>query len=229
MKAAIFDLDNTLYPESQFVEGGFRAAASHLAARHDVPTAEAYECFVAALKEGGRCGVFDRAVARLGVSCDPLSLVYAYRTHAPNLALFPDAIQALAALRDGDWMLAVLTDGMGSVQRRKLAALGLDACVPPVLEAIVVTDEIGPGAAKPARLGFDLALDLLGVRPLDAAYVGDDAAKDFLAPNDMGMLTIMIERDVRWPYSGTAPTAQYEARHVVSNLLEAASILGRHS
>jgi len=227
MRAVVFDLDNTLYPEAEFVAGGFRAAAAFLSDHCGVDATDAHERFVAALEVGGRSGVFDRVVADLGLDVDPRLLVYLYRTHAPSVALFPDARAALARLRGRESLIAVLTDGMGSVQRRKIAALGLEPDgASDVVDFVVVTDEIGPEAWKPCPLPFEIVLYLLDVPAGDCAYIGDDASKDFGAPNALGMVTVMVDRPLKWSFGGPAPSPESEARHVVADVMEAMEVIG---
>ncbi len=37
-------------------------------------------------------------------------------------------------------------------------------------------------------------MELLGARPEQAAYVGDNEAKDLIAPNRLGLLTVQLRR-----------------------------------
>ena len=58
------------------------------------------------------------------------------------------------------------------------------------LDAVVMTDELGPGHAKPAPTGFRVACRLLGVAAEGAVYVANDPRKDFAGARAAGLRTI---------------------------------------
>ena len=83
--------------------------------------------------------------------------------------------------------LAILTDGRSEGQRAKLRALGLEE----LMDEILITDELGgPAFRKPCALGFELLSERLGTPFERMAYVGDNIAKDFIAPEKLGMRCI---------------------------------------
>jgi FMN phosphatase YigB (HAD superfamily) len=73
------------------------------------------------------------------------------------------------------------------VQRRKLAALRQIARR---LDVVVMTEELGPGHAKPSPDGFRVACRLLDVSPADAVYIANDPRKDFEGARAAGLRTI---------------------------------------
>lgn len=192
MRAVIFDLDDTLYPELGFVESGFRAAARFLEERRGVDRGASLAGMRGILARDGRGAVFDALLRERGIWSEDLvrALVCVYRGHRPAIRLYPDVRPLFSILRGNGLLLGLVTDGIGSVQRGKIEALRL----PPLLDAIVCTDELGREHWKPSPVPFRVACELLGVEPRDAAYVGDDPSKDFASPNALGMLTIQVAR-----------------------------------
>jgi len=194
IELVVFDLDDTLYPERQFVDSGFRAVADHLAGRLNLPAAKLLADLVAAF-EGGRQGAIFQAVLEcngINVSSDSQligELVQVYRQHRPSLTLFDDAQRALQRLRPVH-KLAILTDGYLQVQSNKVQALGLEAMV----DRVVYTDTWGPDAWKPAPDGFMFLQEKLSVRPGECIYVADNVRKDFVAPNQLGWQTAIVRR-----------------------------------
>jgi len=79
------------------------------------------------------------------------------------------------------------------MQKNKLAKLGLGNFFRP--EAVVFTGSLGEGGGKPSPAGFEKARDALGVEDSACAYIGDNPAKDFLAPNLLGWTTVQVVRD----------------------------------
>jgi putative hydrolase of the HAD superfamily len=149
-RVVVFDLDDTLYLERDFVRSGFAAVGRWLSAHYDIGDfeAHAWELFQA----GRRGDVFDRALPQLGL--DPQRslirrLVRVYREHLPTIRLEPAAADLLAGL-SGRCRVALLTDGYHDTQRRKIAALGLDQRCRP----IVCTDQWGRAHWKPNPRGF---------------------------------------------------------------------------
>ena len=220
MLAVLFDLDQTLYPEADYVRSGFRAVAAHLADRCGGSAAALTEELESILWNEGRGRVFDLLHARhgWGARVAPETLLHLYRTHVPVLRMHSDAADLLARLTVP---LGLVTDGQPTVQHGKIAALGLATR----FAAIVCTGDLGPHAAKPAATGFRVCLELLGVKPEDAAYVGDDTGKDFAAPRALGMRTVRVSRTIETGYGWFTAGEPTEADLVVDDLREAEKFL----
>lgn len=223
IEAVLFDLDDTLYPEGAFVDSGFRAVAGYLAERFGVAADDAVRRLHARLERDGRGRLFDDLLADLGLDAgeEPVrTLVYLYRSHRPRLELPEESHRVLAELRSRGHRLAVVTDGMGAVQRRKMAALGIE----PLVDVALCSDELGSDAWKPHSLPYRVTLELLGVVPRAAAYVGDDPAKDFRWPNVAGMVSVQVTAAGRDP---EAVEEEDRARYRIRSLGELPHLLDR--
>lgn len=193
IRAVLFDMDDTLYDERTFVVSGFHAAAGYLADRFHIDGQGIFSAMMEVFSKEGRGKVFDKALERFGL-CSPAlvqELVDVYRAHWPQITLYPDVMPALTALKECGAKLGIVTDGLHSVQKRKVAALGLAELV----DVIVYTDELGVDYWKPSPAGFLCALERLAVESTRAAYVGNDPAKDFAGPKAIGMLAVHIQRN----------------------------------
>jgi len=193
IKAVLFDLDDTLYDERTFVISGFRAVVAYVADRFPVDEQGIFLTMMEVLSTEGRGKVFDKALDRYGLYSPALveELVGVYRSHQPQITLYPDVIPVLATLKEYGVKLGIVTDGLHSVQKRKIEALGLEGLV----DVIVYTDELGPNHWKPDPTGFLHALERLAVQPTEAAYVGNDPSKDFAGPKAIGMLPVHLKRN----------------------------------
>ncbi|MET9382841.1 HAD family hydrolase [Streptomyces sp. NPDC002928] len=106
--------------------------------------------------------------------------------------LFPDVLPALDALTPA-YRHGVLSNSSLHSQERKLRLFGIHDR----FEVILCADELG--LAKPAPEAFHAACEALGVRPDEAAYVGDRPDVDALAATAAGLTGIWIDR------AGTLP------------------------
>lgn len=177
----LIDLDDTLFPESAWVDSGLRAAALALAAETGLNTEDALARLRYEHRRMGRTGAFDRACAWFKVEPAPIAaMLEAYRGHAPALRLYPGDAEALEALRTR-YRLAVVTDGLGHMQRTKAAALRIADRVDAV---IFCWDE--DGCAKPAPGGFARAAEQLGATAEQCLVVGDDPYLDGMAAEAFG-------------------------------------------
>lgn len=193
MKAALFDLDDTLYRERTYVESGFAAVARFLAPRLGRPEAAVAERLSTLHDRDGRGRIFQSLLADAGVA-DPddtlaIACVAIYRANRPTLEPFPGVVPTLARLRAAGLALGLVSDGLASVQRTKLAAL---SDVAPLLDVIVLTGELGSEHEKPSPVPFRVATELLGTQPHLATYVGNDARKDFAGARLAGLRTIRV-------------------------------------
>jgi len=223
IEAIVFDIDDTLYPERDYVFSGYRAVVDAFAGRLGA-SLEIYARMCALYATPERSRVFDVIVEEAGVAGpDAERLVQAmvdtYRAHAPSIALAPDARAALAELR-GRVRLGVISDGYLISQQRKAAALGLDAW----FDEVILTDAWGRSFWKPHPRAFEEMADRLGVAHAACAYVGDNLAKDFVAPNSLGWTTVLVDRAGRVHAGATAP-AGGEPHQFVCSLSELRDVL----
>jgi putative hydrolase of the HAD superfamily len=194
VRAALFDLDDTLYPERSFVDGGFRAVGRFLGQLTGRSPASIARRLAALHERDGRGRLFDTLLAELDQPPDPdlvLATLLVFRTLRPRLAPFPAVIEVLLRLRAARISTGVVSDGLSAVQRRKLAAL---RDVARQMDVVVMTDELGPGHAKPSATSFRVACRLLGIEPAHAVYIANDPRKDFVGAREAGLATIQTGR-----------------------------------
>jgi putative hydrolase of the HAD superfamily len=186
-----FDLDDTLFPERDYVRSGYHAAAEHL--RRTRRVVQRFEDFMWGLFLAGQTAkVFDAADAHFELGLSPAQiteLVEVYRTHVPAIAPYPGLAPLLSLLRVR-FRLAVLSDGYLPAQRLKLEALKLGQ----FFDGVLFTEELGRDCWKPSPAGFTALAERLAVPAEACAYVADNPAKDFVAPNGLGWRTIQYLR-----------------------------------
>ncbi|HEU0159099.1 MAG TPA: HAD family hydrolase [Hyphomicrobiaceae bacterium] len=219
----VFDLDDTLYPERQFALSGF--AAAELWAQTSLGLT-GLAADMTRLLDQGHLGQLFRLVleARMPEHRPEhlAGLLQAYRSHVPSLMLFEDAAWALSHF-GGQLRLGLITDGTHSVQRRKVEALG----VARRFREIVYTDALGGRAfAKPHQQSFQMMEAALGGDADRFVYVGDNPAKDFVAPNARGWVTVMVDRPGALKiHAGAKPAEGGRPQHTIASLRELTAVL----
>lgn len=188
----VFDIDDTLYLERDYVRSGFAAVGVWIEASLGFRSFSD-RCWIA-FRSGRRRTIFDEVLASYGVDEQEredlvIQLVERYRRHYPSITLLSDADETIERLRDGH-VLAALSDGPLDSQRAKVRALGLTAR----LERIVLTEELGPERGKPDPAGFKLIQEWADIAAGRCVYVADNPLKDFEAPWELGWLTIRVRR-----------------------------------
>jgi putative hydrolase of the HAD superfamily len=228
IRGVVFDMDDTLYPEMQFVDGGLAAAAVAAAERfgvHGEPLLRAMRSALTHdLERYGRArNVFDEALAANCITPDPQTiawLVSVYRTHEPDLTPYADvkpALEVLAPLVP----LGLITDGPLEVQRRKFDSLALRG----YFAHVVFTDEHGPDAGKPSPAGFRIVEELMGLPGHALAYVADNPAKDFVGARDLGWKTVRVRR-AEGLHASVTPEPAFDSDAETDSLADVARLLG---
>jgi putative hydrolase of the HAD superfamily len=185
----VFDLDDTLYLEVDFVRSGFAAVEAGLGIEGLAATAWTLH------KSGKRGTVLTESLrwhGHEGTETEVARAVAIYRAHRPHIALAADATDALAALVENPSVrLALLTDGYAVTQRNKIEALGLARWIGPMM----ITDELAPNRAywKPHPEAFR-RLQGDARRPGECLYIADNPRKDFDAPARLGWRTVRLVR-----------------------------------
>ncbi len=191
VKSIVFDLDDTLYPERDYVVSGFRHVANYLAKEYGLHANEVFHLLMNDFDAGLRGKNFDALVEKIGikghVSVVP-ELVREYRRHMPSMKLPDISKEVIAALKERGVLVGIVTDGHIESQRNKVDSLELAT----LMDAIVYTDVWGRDFWKPHPRGFIEICRLLEVEAKEAVYVADNPEKDFKGAKDYGMYTIQL-------------------------------------
>jgi putative hydrolase of the HAD superfamily len=220
--AAVFDLDDTLYPERDYVRGGYAAVADCL--RRRLGREERFDewlwrRFCAGRSEAALDALSD--AFGLGLSADAVGeLVNVYRAHRPRITALPGMPELLARLRGRGARLGLLSDGFLPAQKLKLEALGLAG----QFAAIVWTEELGREFWKPSPAAFHRIARLLDAPHEACAYVADNPAKDFVAGNALGWRTIQLRFEGQ-VHAGKPPAPGGQPQTVARSLTELESLL----
>ena len=202
LRTFVFDLDDTIYKERDFVESGHRAVAEHAALLTGIPSDRLLEimrqsqnAFDGLLDYVGkyRPDIVDRAGSATCCSADVSHphldiqvLLDIYRNHYPDISLDADTERVLEHLKDSGANMALVTDGRSTTQRNKIKALGLGRFFDP--GSIFISEETG--GDKNTDIPY-LAVERRFPGTLKY-YIGDNMAKDFRRPNLWGWTSVML-------------------------------------
>ena len=185
IKAVIFDLDDTLYSEKEYVKSGYKVVSKDLS---EIP--DAYEKLWNAFLEGKKA--FDTVLSVAGLLRPELlkKCIDTYHSHKPDIHLYDTVYGVFDFLRRKGVKIGIITDGRPQGQRNKIEALKLDNLV----DYIIITDELGGEKfRKPNDISFRIMQRRMGVPFEEMVYVGDNLAKDFIAPRQLGMQVVWFE------------------------------------
>lgn len=225
IKAIIFDLDDTLYYEQDYVKSGFRAVSRYIGSKYGVSEKEFYKLQLDILEKEGRGKVFDLALENFSLPQDEVEKMLAvYRSHEPEgIQLYEDVEYILEKLKkEGKYKTGIITDGNAQVQWNKIKSLGLIDLV----DEIIVTDDYGVDKRKPAPFAYLRLLEIFKIRAEEAVYIGDNPLKDFIGARGLGMKTIRIIRE-KGMHIEKRMEPVYEADFEVNTLRDMEEILDR--
>ncbi len=219
----VFDLDDTLYDEVDYCRSGFAAVADFLAAQPDTcPAEQIFTALWNQFSAGNRTKTFNAALEELGISYDDkviTELIKVYRNHTPKIILPAETRDILNKL-SGKYTLALLTDGFLPAQQLKVQALGIE----PYLKSIIYTELLGREFWKPSHHPFEMLVQELNTKPQTCAYVADNEKKDFIAPNELGFLTVQLIRPARL-HTESSGRPNAHAQHVIHKFSQLPQIL----
>lgn len=180
----IFDLDDTLYSEKDYVYSGFSAVAEYLG---DAAIADwLYQHF-----EQGKPAI-NEYLNDVCMIDKKERCVEIYRQHMPTISLYAGVRNLLSNLRDKAIRLAIITDGRVEGQKNKIEALGLSELV----DDIVITDELGGVQfRKPNDISYRIIQNRWRLPFEQIIYIGDNPTKDFIAPAQLGMRSLYYRND----------------------------------
>lgn len=223
-KVVVFDLDDTLYQELDYVLSGYMAVDKYLSEKFFLSDGCCFDIMKDAFVI--KKNPFDSLAERLKSDhkiddIDIPELVSIYRYHVPVLQLKEDTEFVLTCLQNKGFKMGVITDGRSKTQRNKIKALGIEKYFEPA--NIVISEEIGADKTEatpfahfvhryPNACGF--------------VYVGDNPAKDFLYPNLMGWQTVCLLDNGQNIHSQIdAASPDYDARIKIKDIKELIEII----
>lgn len=188
-KGVVFDMDDTLYLERDYVKSGFRAVAEHIGAVADSDAVFAYIWQL--FESGARGNTFDQLMAKfpdVAAAFEIPDLVHVYRAHKPDISIIPEMRHLISALRYQGLKIGLLSDGPLISQQAKYDALGVSL----LADEMLLTDSMGRQCWKPSPVGFQRLAERMGVANTSLVYIGDNPIKDFIAPRSLGWRTIRL-------------------------------------
>lgn len=215
IKAVVFDLDDTLISEKEYILSGFNEVSQHLSKSYNLDREKVYSQLVQLFKENSQ-NVFNRVLDlhEINYTLDMITeLIQVYRQHVPTISLYDDAKVILTELDKSNLKLGIITDGYQLTQRNKLVSLDIER----YFDSIIVTDELGREFWKPHAKPYELMKKHLDVQFNEMIYVGDNLSKDFITANKLGMTTIHIKRE-DGVYSSLQFGQEYHAHHQITSL-----------
>lgn len=200
IKGVIFDLDDTLYSEKQYVRSGYKKVGEYLG-RSDAAE-KLYKFF-----EEGKPAI-DEYLSEIHENDKKVECLKIYRNQLPEIELYDGVIELIEKLKVKGIKVGIITDGRPEGQRSKLKILGLDK----IIEDIIITDELGGiQFRKPCDIAFRVMQRKWGIPFEQIIYVGDNLNKDFQACRQLGM---------RWKYFRNEDGLYFNDEYITKNMIE---------
>lgn len=178
IKGVLFDLDDTLYSEKEYIKSGYKAVSDYLGG--------GYERMLWGFFWMGKPAI-DVLLKEIKREDEKEEAVKVYRSNKPEIHLYDGVVEMLQELRSRGIKIGIITDGRPEGQKNKIDALGLKELV----DDIIITDELGGVQfRKPCDIAFRIIQNRWRLSAGEIVYVADNPIKDFQAPQKLGMKSI---------------------------------------
>lgn len=219
IKAIVFDMDDTLYKEKDYVVSGLKAVDKWFIEKYK--RIGFYRTAVQLFHQGERKFIFNRTLEKLNISYDEQlisSMLKRYRSHEPNIKLLEEAEWVLDNLAH-TVKIGLISDGYFATQEQKVKALHLNER----FHSIILTDQFGKEHWKPSRVPYEEMSKELRVSHRQCVYVGDNLKKDFITAKKLNWITVHISRKDGL-YHDFIAEEDYRAHYRIDNLKELSNI-----
>jgi len=215
----LLDLDHTLFDSDTSEQTAFAQALLTAGVVEPMRYFAAYQAINlklwAAVERGEvlqkqvRTRRFERLAAQENIDADPLQLADDFVAGlGANGSLYDGAREVLECL-SRQASLALVTNGLGEVQRARVDRLGIGD----YFDAIIISAEVG--AAKPGTEIFDIVFEALGCPTKESALmVGDSLSSDMQGGTNYGIATCWYNPN------GHAVQGPDQVAHEISDLTE---------
>lgn len=210
IKAVVFDLDDTLISERQYILSGFKVISNEISNMYNLDREEIYEKMINLFEESSK-NVFNRILDYFNIKYSKdeiMKLINIYRNHKPNIRFYDDVIPSINKIKKYGIKIGIITDGYKETQNKKIDVLNCKT----LFDEIIITDELGKEYWKPHERSYKLMSKKLNVDLSEMVYIGDNEAKDFVTANLLGVKTIRIER-INGIYKENLLSNRYKAKY----------------
>lgn len=218
-KVVIFDLDDTLYYEIDFLKSAYIEIALKISLEKNIDKQVIYDSMLLMFKR--KENVFNGVIEKYNTKLNIQDLLHIYRNHKPKICLTEDRLALIKELYKSNIPMGIITDGRSIQQRNKLKALG----VINVIDEIVISEEFG--SEKPDVRNYQYFENKYG--DSNYYYIGDNTCKDFVTANALGWTTIkLISKGFNiHNFDESIFDSKYLAKHSISNFGELLHIIDK--
>lgn len=189
-KVVCFDLDDTLYKEIDFLKSGYKKVSELVGKRFSLNVWSIYDQLLQWYYNGENA--FVCLNEKYGIDNPIEDYINVYRFHHPSIALSEETKNVLTKLKEEGAIIAIITDGREITQKQKIEALRLTEWVN---NDFIIINE-AKEYFKPNHWSFDRLMlccyEKLPDADLSFFYVGDNTEKDFIAPNELGWMSVCL-------------------------------------
>lgn len=210
-KLVIFDLDDTLILEREYVISGLIAVSKYFSKKYSQDLSDVSNFLLRTFESNGRTSIFNKLLYKYSIDDKQeiiLDLVNCYRNHHPTIQLPKKNKEILISLRKSGLKLAIVTDGLEVMQRNKVNALGLNQLVDTVIYCWSIS------APKPDSMGFKTAMNELSCTAEQTIIIGDNPEHDIIPAVTLGVdcLRVLTGRYANLPdVENYIATAHFES------------------
>ncbi len=177
----VYDLDDTLYDEIDFVKSGFKEVSRYLGS--DLYYDFMLEVFI----KNGSGKVFNSLIEKYNLDISLAKLIEVYKFHQPSISLPKESLELLVFTQE--YKTALISDGNYLMQENKFRALNLGSYIDyPLFTDFYHTN-------KPEDKPFKMVMEKFEEES-DFIYISDNPKKDFKAPNRLGWKSIRFKNSV---------------------------------
>lgn len=176
----VFDLDDTLYSEIDYLKSAFKYIASSI---EPESFTQLYDEMFSIYKSGGN--TFEYIIKNFKKkNYTKEYLLNLYRSHFPQIELKEGVLEMLDKIKEKKGKIGIITNGRSITQRNKIKSLGLE----PFIDITIISEEIG--FEKPNEMVYKDFLKMNSIYQF--YYFGDNLTNDFITPRSQGWCCVGV-------------------------------------
>lgn len=175
----IFDLDDTLYPEIDYIKPAYFRLSKEIEQRNGIPVESSYNFLLDEFIRGNRHKLFDRFITSFGLNSSSMEYMLSILrsvTIENGLQMYPHMIDFIEKLKEKEVTCFVVTNGNVEQQRNKINHLGIARHFAEIVYANNLTPKPDPASWYFLKRKFNL-------NESESVYVGDAQSDELFAVN----------------------------------------------